>query len=212
MSEMNVKAHIKDLFATMNSEVEKIVQNSPSSEKATADIMEYVSGRIASAARGYMSTLYSSLSAETLKEPIFQNVDNANKFYEMELDKKIVAAYKFDSKDSVSFQKGLSADDINRAYVAAAAGVGTTAVGGVLLGVLSGVVDIPVIGIIAGAIIAGLVGSGITYCKIVPDINKQRFLEAVKSFMADLETEMYKWVDGVIEFYNSQVDKLKTTL
>ena len=77
----------------MNAEVEKMVQNSFSSDKATTDIMEYVSGRIASATRGYMSTLYSSLSAETLKEPIFQNVDNANAFYDLELDKKIVDSY-----------------------------------------------------------------------------------------------------------------------
>lgn len=212
MSEAKVMAHIKELFSTMNAEVEKMVQNSFSSDKATTDIMEYVSGRIASATRGYMSTLYSSLSAETLKEPIFQNVDNANAFYDLELDKKIVDSYKFDSKDSVVFQKGLDVREINRVYATAVAGVGTAAVGGILLGVLSGVVDIPVVGIIAGAIVAGLAGSGITYYKIVPDINKQRFMEVVKSFMADLEEEMYKWVDGVVSYYDKQVAELKKTL
>lgn len=212
MSEAKVMAHIKELFSTMNAEVEKIVQNSFSSDKATTDIMEYVSGRIASATRGYMSTLYSSLSAETLKEPIFQNVDNANAFYDLELDKKIVDSYKFDSKDSVLFQKGLDVREINRVYATAVAGVGTAAVGGILLGVLSGVVDIPVVGIIAGAIVAGLAGSGVTYYKIVPDINKQRFMEVVKSFMADLEEEMYKWVDGVVSYYDKQVAELKKTL
>ena len=116
MSEAKVMAHIKELFSTMNAEVEKMVQNSFSSDKATTDIMEYVSGRIASATRGYMSTLYSSLSAETLKEPIFQNVDNANAFYDLELDKKIVDSYKFDSKDSVVFQKGLDVREINRKF------------------------------------------------------------------------------------------------
>ena len=212
MSEAKVMAHIKELFSTMNAEVEKMVQNSFSSDKATTDIMEYVSGRIASATRGYMSTLYSSLSAETLKEPIFQNVDNANAFYDLELDKKIVDSYKFDSKDSVVFQKGLDVREINRVYATAVAGVGTAAVGGILLGVLSGVVDIPVVGIIAGASVAGLAGSGVTYYKIVPDLNKQRFMEVVKSFMADLEEEMYKWVDGVVSYYDKQVAELKKTL
>ena len=207
MSEAKVMAHIKELFSTMNAEVEKMVQNSFSSDKATTDIMEYVSGRIASATRGYMSTLYSSLSAETLKEPIFQNVDNANAFYDLELDKKIVDSYKFDSKASVVFQKGLDVREINRVYATAVAGVGTAAVGGILLGV-----DIPVVGIIAGAIVAGLAGSGVTYYKIVPDINKQRFMEVVKSFMADLEEEMYKWVDGVVSYYDKQVAELKKTL
>lgn len=212
MSEMKVKTHIKELFTTMNAEVTNMVQNSYSSEKAIKDIMQYVSGKIASTSRGYMSTLYSSLSDQTLQEPIFQNVDNANRFFDLELDKKIVDAYKFDSKESTIFEKGLNLNEINRVYASAAAGVGTAAVGGILLGVLSGAVDIPVVGIIAGAIVAGLIGCGVTYCKIVPDINKQRFIEAVKTFMADLEQEMYKWVDGVIEFYNKQVEELKKTL
>lgn len=212
MSEMKVKAHIKELFVTMNDEVTNMVQNSYSSEKATKDIMQYVSGKIASTSRGYMSTLYSALSDQTLQEPIFQNVDNANKFFNLELDKKIVDAYKFDGKDSAVFEKGLSLYEINRVYASAAAGVGTATVGGILLGVLSGAVDIPMVGIIAGAIVAGLIGCGVTYCKVVPDINKQRFIEAVKAFMADLEQEMYKWVDGVIEFYNKQVEELKKTL
>lgn len=212
MSEMKVKAHIKELFITMNDEVTNMVQNSYSSEKATKDIMQYVSGKIASTSRGYMSTLYSALSDQTLQEPIFQNVDNANKFFNLELDKKIVDAYKFDGKDSAVFEKGLSLHEINRVYASAAAGVGTATVGGILLGVLSGTVDIPVVGIIAGAIVAGLAGCGVTYCKVVPDINKKRFIEAVKAFMDDLEQEMYKWVDGVIEFYNKQVEELKKTL
>lgn len=212
MSEMKVKAHIKELFVTMNDEVTNMVQNSYSSEKETKDIMQYVFGRIASTSRGYMSTLYSALSDQTLQEPIFQNVDNANKFFNLELDKKIVDAYKFDGKDSAVFEKGLSLHEINRVYASAAAGVGTATVGGILLDVLSGAVDIPMVGIIAGAIVAGLIGCGVTYCKVVPDINKQRFIEAVKAFMADLEQEMYKWVDGVIEFYNNQVEELKKTL
>ncbi len=212
MSEIKVKAHIKKLFTTMNAEIEQMVQSAYSSERATKDIMEYVSGRIASISHGYMSTLYFSLSSETLKEPIFQNVDNSNKFYELELNKKIVNAYKFDNKNSVVFQKGLDIKKINRAYASSAVGVGTAAVGGIMLSVLSGVVDIPVIGIIAGAIIAGLASCGVTYYKVVPNINKQRFIEAVKVFMSDLEQEMYKWVDGVIAFYHAQVDELKKTL
>lgn len=212
MSEKKVKDCIKELFSTMNVEVEQTVQNSFSSEKATEDIVQYVSSKIAAASRGYMSTIYTTLSDETLKEPIFQNVSNSNKFFDLELDKKIVETYKFDGKDFPIFQDGLNVNEINRAYATAMAGVGTAAVGGILLGILSGAVDIPVIGIIAGAIIAGLVGSGVTYCRVVPDINRQRFLDVVKSFMADLEEEMYRWVDGVIAFYHVQVDELKKAL
>lgn len=211
MSDMVVKTYIKELFVTMNPEVSKMVNNSMSSEKATEDIMRYVSSKIASASRGYMSTIYSTLSDETLKEPIFQDFDHSNKFFDLELDKKIVEAYKFDVKDLPTFNKMFDVKEINRAYATAVTGAGTAAVGGVLLGVLSGLVNIPIIGIIAGAVVAGLVGSGVTYFKVVPDINRQRFLEATKVFMMNLENEMYCWVDGVIDFYNSKVEELKKT-
>ena len=105
MSEKKVKDCIKELFSTMNVEVEQTVQNSFSSEKATEDIVQYVSSKIAAASRGYMSTIYTTLSDETLKEPIFQNVSNSNKFFDLELDKKIVETYKFDSKDFPIFSK-----------------------------------------------------------------------------------------------------------
>lgn len=211
MPDMMVKTYIKELFATMSPEVSKMVNNSMSSEKATEDIIRYVSSKIASASRGYMATIYSTLSDETLKEPIFQDLDHSNKFFDLELDKKIVEAYKFDIKELPTFNKRFDVKEINRAYTTAVTGVGTAAVGGVLLGVLSGLVGISIIRIIAGAVLAGLVGSGVAYFKVVPDINKQRFLEAAEVFMKNLESEMYHWVDGVIDFYNAKVEELKMT-
>ena len=37
-------------------------------------------------------------------------------------------------------------------------------------------------------------------------------MDAVKSFMAELEDEMFKWVDEVVAYYNKQVEELKKTL
>lgn len=212
MSVEKVSTHIKNLFTAMNDEVEQMVNTTFSLENTVTDIMEYVSKRLSSATNGYLSTLYSSLSGETLKESIFQSVKNANAFYDLELDEKIIECYKFDKKKSAAFQKGIEVHELNRANTTVAAGVGTAAVGGALLVGLSCTVDIPVGGIISGAIAVGLAGSGITYCKIVPDINKQRLMDAVKSFMAELEDEMYKWVDEVVAYYNKQVEELKKTL
>lgn len=192
----------------MNMETEKVVQNAYSLEKANQDIMRYVSGEIASASYGYLSTLYTTLSDETLKEPVFQDVYNSNKFFDLELDKKIVDTYKLDRKNSSFFQETLDVREVNRTCTSAATGVGTAVVGGALLAAI----DIPVIGIIAGAIIVGLAGGSVTYCKIIPDMNKQRLLEAVKPFMADLEKKMDKWVDEIVAFYYTQVDELKKSL
>ena len=208
MPDMIVKAYIKELFATMNPEVSKMVRNAFSSEKTTKDVRCYVSSKIAAASHGYMSTIYSTLSDKTLKEPIFQDLDHSNKFFDLELDMQIVDAYKLAVMDLLTFNKRFDVKEINRAYFTAMAGVGTAAVSGILL---SGLDDITVIGIVGGAIVAGLVGSGVAYFKVVPDINKQRFLEAAKVFMKKLENEMYRWVDDVIDFYNVKVEELKKT-
>ncbi len=212
MSEDKVKGYINELFANMNAEVKKMVVNSMSSKQATENIVHYVSSKIASASRGYMSTIYSDLSDKTLKEPLFQVAKNANEFFNLELDQKIVESYKFDVQCLPHFDGGIDFREINRGYTTAAAGVGTAAIGGVLLGVLSGIVDIPLIGIIAGAIVVGLLGSGVACYKVIPEINEQRLLEATKAFMSNLENETYRWVDGVVVYYHTQVDELKKAL
>ena len=211
MSDMIVKTYIKELFVTMNQEVSEMVSNSISSEKATEDIIRYVSSKLAAASYGYMSTIYSTLSDKTLKEPIFQDLDYANKFFDLELDKNILDTYKFTVTDSPALNKRLDIKEINRFYSTAVPGVGTAVCGGILLSALSSLVKIPTIGIVAGAIAVGLVGSGIAHFKVVPDINKQRFFEAAKVFMNNLENDMYHWVDGVIDFYNAKVEELKKT-
>lgn len=93
-----VNAHIKNSFTTMNDEVEKMVDTTFSPEGTATEIMEYVSKRLSSSTNGYISTLYSSLSEETLKEPAFQSAKNANAFYDLELDEKMIECYKFDKK------------------------------------------------------------------------------------------------------------------
>lgn len=209
MSEYKVNEYIKELFQTMRVETDKMIATSPSSKKATEDIMTYVAGTVAAESRGYITTLYSALSEETLKEPFFVDVDHSNLFFEMQLDNKILKAYKFDINDLPELEGGINFREINRTYATAAAGVGTAAVGGILLGVLSGTIDIPIIGIIAGAVLIGLVGAGVTYGKVVPDMNKLRFSQATHQFLSDLETEMYHWVDGIVDYYNKEVEEFK---
>ena len=211
MSE-KVKGYIKELFVEMNAEVADIVSNSPSSTIATHSIMECVSSKIAAASEGYMVDLYSELSRKTLSEEIFKDPANANKFYELNMRQKISDAYQFDVQSLDAYSTGVDFKEINRVYATAGVAVGSAAVGGILLGVLSGVVDIPMVVIIAGAILAGITGGGVTYAKIVPEKNRAAFSNAVKTFMQELETELANWVDEVIKFYNQKVAELKATL
>lgn len=211
MSE-KVKGYIKSLFVDLNEEVADIVQTSPSSSAATQSIMDIVSGKIAASSQSYMVDLYSELSRKTLSEEIFKDPANANKFYELNMRKKISDAYKFDIQDLDAYSKGIDFKEVNRLYTSAGAAVGSAAVGGILLGVLSGVVDIPMVVIIAGAVLVGIAGGGIAYAKVAPDRDKVKFLNAVQSFMAKLEDALMNWVDEVVKFYNRTVDELKRTL
>lgn len=128
------------------------------------------------------------------------------------MEKKIVGAYKLDVKTLNSYKEGMTVREANRIYASAGAAVGAGAVGGILLGVLSGAVDIPLVVIIAGAVACALIGGGVTYAKIVPTVNKNRYKEALKKFSVELTSELCRWVDSVADFYDAEVSKLKETL
>lgn len=212
MSDEIVKRMIDELFTTMEIKVKDIIANSRNSEQATRLITEYISSSVAAESLGYMSLLYSHLSKKTLSENVFKDPANANKFYELGLRKKLVDAYEFDIDSVASYKSGIDFNEINRVYTAAGAAVGSAAVSGILLGVLNGVVDIPIVVIIAGAVLAAIGGGSITFFKVVPDINKQRFDSAVDSFMKELKESLLNWVDDVTNFYNREVEELKKTL
>ena len=212
MSDTIVKKMIEELFVEMNEQVNNIIRSSNSSEMATKQIMEYVSSTVASDSLGYISSLYSNLSKKTLSEELFKNPDNVNKFYELGLRQKLVEAYEFDVESVSAFKKGIDFKEINRIYTSAGITVGTATVSGILLGVLSGVVHIPMVVIIAGAVLAGLGAGALTYGKIVPEQNKKRYAASVHSFMNELKSSLIDWVDEVLKFYNAQIEELVKTL
>lgn len=207
----DVKTNIRLLFEEMNAEVERIVTSSHTADMATRELLDYIPAKVAMAVEGYMIDIYKALSIKTLSEPVFQSAANANRFYELQLRKKIATAYRFDVKDLQDYIEGESFNEISTRYSTAIAGVGGTVIGGVLLGLLSDKVnDIPIVGIIAGALITGLASAGI--CFGVSKIEKQDYHKAVRFFMTDLENELMKWVDSVTAYYHSVVNELKATL
>lgn len=212
MSENEVKNHIKELFGELHTEVTNIVETIPDTDMATQHIMETVSGRVTAATEGYVFDLYSLLSKETLKEEIFQDAANANRFYELNLKKQIAEAYQFNIQSLKAYSTSLDFKEINRTYATATAAVGTAAAGGILLGILHGLVHIPFAVVIAGAVLAGIGGGSVTYMKIVPEKNKDGFQTAVNRFMEDLKQELLNWVDDVVNFYNQKVAELKQSL
>ena len=110
-----------------------------------------------------------------------------------------------------AYRAGLDYQEINRKYTSAAVAAGSATAGGILLGVLSGAVDIPVFVIIAGAVLCGLGGGAVSYCKVVPDKNKKRFEDSIRNLLSVMDGELRSWVDGVVAFYHKEVDSLRAT-
>ena len=205
------KEYIDKMFLKINADVSKIIENSSNAEIATQQIMETVSNKITVAIQGYMIDIYSELSKVTLLEPIFQKPENANKFYGLNLRQKISQAYQFDIQDLRAYTEGISYKEIGKTYATAGAVVGSAAVGGILLGILSGTVHLPMVVVIAGAVVCGITGGKVADMKI-DNINRDRYKNTIMIFMRSLKDDLIKWVDDVIAFYNQEVSKLQGSL
>ena len=205
------KEYIDEMFLKINTDVSKIIESSATVEIATQQIMETVSSKITVAIQGYMIDIYSELSKATLSEPIFQKPENANKFYGLNLRQKISQAYQFDIQDLRAYTEGISYNEIGKTYATAGAVVGSAAVGGILLGILSGTVHLPLVVVIAGAVACGVAGGMVADMRI-DNINKDRYKNTIMIFMSSLKDDLIKWVDDVIAFYNQEVNDLKDTL
>ena len=205
-----IQKNIDELFLKINADVNKIINNSVTVDAATQQIMETVSGEITASVQGYMIDIYSELSKETLAESIFQNAKNANKFYELNLRHEISQAYQFDIQDLRAYTNGIGYEEVGKIY-AVAASVGSATIGGVLLGILSGVVHMSRGVVIAGAVACGAIG-GITAGKKVDGINMRKYKNAIMTFMDKLKKDLIEWVDDIIAFYNKKVNELKASL
>jgi hypothetical protein len=214
-----VKIRITDLLTKMMPDLDRMVDNAPSLGKATENIMKYLSSELAGVGRGYISSIYSVLSQETLKEELFQNPINANKYYALDLDKKLIDAYRLDINTLDSYKKGITVKEVNKVYTTAlgtvaGAGIiaGSTKLVYVLLGVLFGTIKVPFVVMIGGAFVGGILGGAGTYFGIIPRLNKRRYKAELRAFMRDLEAALYKWVDAVESYYKSEVTKFKESL
>ena len=212
MLDNNVKRQIEQLFIKLNAEVSDIMKSPLSTAEMTDSIMKYISSSLASASQSFITDIYSSLSEQTLNEDIFQSAANANKFYDLGIRERLEDTYMFEVKDLKTYMKGIDYKEINRVYSSVAVGVGTTALSGILMGTLLSGLNIPIAILIAGSLLLGLAGAGITYGKIIPAKNKANYITAVKKFMSNLKNELLIWVDKVIEFYDKEVNELKKTL
>ena len=188
------------MFSELVEKAKEITETSRTAQIATERISDMVSLRVSTESKGYIIDMYTSLVSRVKEDQFFKDSEHLNAFYRLNLRDKLNNKYHFDVKSSDTYKKEIEFKEINRFYATAGATVGTLSVGGILNFVISGLINIPIAIIIAGAVAAG-VG---TYYK-VPEKNKKEYNRAVRKYLHDMENEILDWLIEVENYFDSQV-------
>lgn len=188
------------MFSELVEKAKEIAETSRTAQIATERISDMVSLRVSTESKGYIIDMYTSLVSRVKEDQFFKDSEHLNAFYRLNLRDKLNNKYYFDVKSSDTYKKEIEFKEINRFYATAGATVGTLSVGGILNFVISGLINIPITIIIAGAVAAG-VG---TYYK-VPEKNKKEYNRAVRKYLHDMENEILDWLIEVENYFDSQV-------
>lgn len=200
-----VKDNIRTSIDSLTIKACELASKSANSEETIERISRLVSRELTEKASGYLGSAYTVLKENTLKEDAFQDANLVNAFYDLELGSKILHMYSFDLIDLDQYCANKGYKKINSVYVSVGTAAGTLAIGSILIVSLTKPTVAPFIILVAGAVALGL----LAYFKAGEIHNKASFVPIVKSYMNDLYNELVKWIDGVADYYQSQVDMLK---
>lgn len=195
-----LKNEVHKMFSELVEKAKEITETSRTAQIATKRISDMVSLRVSTESKGYIIDMYTCLVSRVKEDQFFKDSEHLNAFYRLNLRDKLNNKYHFDVKSSDTYKKEIEFKEINRLYATAGATSGTLFVGGILNFVISGLINIPIAIIIAGAVAAG-VG---TYYK-VPEKNKKEYNRAVRKYLHDMENEILDWLIEVENYFDSQV-------
>lgn len=198
-----LQQEIREMFCELEKQSALIIESSNSFNVATNSIVRYVASKITTESEGYVVDLYTNLVARVKKEEYFQNPQNLNAFYRLNLREKLSIMYQFDIESLESYKKGIEFKEVKALYTSASIAAGVFAVGGVLKYLLTGCISVPMVAIIAGAVMAGI-GSFMMYSKR----NKSEYHNAVSKYLCDLENEILDWLCDIEVYFESQVRTL----
>lgn len=191
------------MFAELQKRTMKIASEAKTNTEATERIMRIVSGTISSEAEGYMVDMYACLVEKIKNEEFFQNPENMNAFYRLNLREDLNEKYQFNIESIDAYKRGIEYKEVNQLYVAAGAAAGTLALGGILKFALSSSIGIPFPIIIVGALVAACAA----YFAI-PTKNRKDYKKAVDKFLHDLENDILDWFVEVEVYFDRQVRNL----
>lgn len=203
MYNKELEKQLHDLFAELQKRTMKIASEAKTNTEATERIMRVVSGTISSEAEGYMVDMYACLVEKIKNEEFFQNPENMNAFYRLNLREDLNEKYQFNIESIDAYKRGIEYKEVNQLYVAAGAAAGTLALGEILKFALSSSIGIPFPIIIAGALVAACAA----YFAI-PTKNRKDYKKAVDKFLHDLKNDILDWFVEVEVYFDRQVRNL----
>ena len=204
MYNKELESDISLLFCELRKEVEEIIDTSNTYKIASAMIVDIISSKIATESKGYVIDLYISLVNDIKNDDYFKNPNHLNDFYRLNLREDLNNKYNFDITSLDTYKKGIEFDEINNLYATAGAAAGTLTVGGILKYTICGIVNIPLIVIIAGAAAVALVVN-----KAISIKNKNEFKRVVDKFLKDMESDILNWLDDIANYFQDRVSSLR---
>lgn len=200
----DMKIEVHDMFEELREKATEIAETSNTFKIASQRITNIVSSRVAAESEGYIIDMYTLLVDMIKEDDYFKDPVQLNSFYRLNLRNDLNKKYNFEVKSLDTYKKGIEFTEINNLYVTASAAAITLTVGGVLKYAISGLINIPFVLIIAGAVAVACA----TYAKIVPNRNKRKFQLVIKKFLNNMENEILDWLVEVESYFNSRVRTL----
>ena len=199
----DLENQLHTLFSELITKAEDIVSSSRTNTEATERIMRLVSNKVSAEAEGYMIDMYACLVEKIKNEDFFRDPEHLNAFYRLNLREDINEKYQFNIDNIDAYKNGIQYHEINKLYVAAGTAAGTLAIGGILKFALSSVVNIPLVIVIAGALVAACAAFF-----AIPTRNKKEYKKAVNKFLKDLENDILDWFVDVEVYFDEKVRTL----
>lgn len=195
-----LKNEVHAMFSELAEKVKEITETSRTAQMATERISDVVASRVSAESEGYIVDMYTCLVDKIKEDEYFKDSEHLNAFYRLNLREELNEKYHFEVESLDAYKKGIKFKEIKRLYAEAGVAAGTLAVGGILKFAISGLINIPV-----AVIIAGAVAAGVAAYFAVSERNKKEYNRAVGKYLNDMENEILDWLTEVKNYLDSQV-------
>lgn len=195
-----LESKVDKMFQDLSNRASEIISYSETVQEAEEKIISAVASETATRSKTMLSDMYAHLSKQVLESEEFSDVARKNRFYEINIRKKLFDKYRFDaSMGTLDFK------EISRIYTSLAASAGTAMLGGVLIVALSPAgLAIPIAIVVAASVAAFCV----SYYKVTPKVNKGNLEKAIGNYLSETRSEFAKWFDEVERYFRSCVENL----